>query len=331
MLASVVICTRDRANALASTLEALVQQDLPAGEFEVLVIDDGSTDATAAVLESISVPFTLRSYRLAVNQGTSAARNVGLREARGRFLILLSDDVVVPANFIRAHLATLEAVPNAWVVGSCRQLPSLTNSPFGRYLDQLERGFERARLSSRIEEGLFEMTVPTARNLSLRRADLDRTGLFDERFRRACDDEDLGRRAREHGIRFVYNAAIECVHNDQSADLKAYCVFQQRGAQDVVRLADKHPGVDDRSPIVRENGYLVREDGASLALRKLVKRALATPPAMRLIEDAVAAGERWDLPDAWLFRGYRLLIGLHIFRGFREGLRETGRRPQSGA
>lgn len=328
MLASVVICTSDRADALRGTLDALAQQDVPASDFEVLVVDDGSTDATAAVLESVSVPFTLRTYRLPGNRGTSVARNVGLRNATGRFLIMLSDDVVVPANFIRAHVATVEANPNAWVVGGCRQLASLTDTAFGRYLDQLERGFERGRLGLPIGEGLFEMTVPTARNLSLRRADLDLTGLFDERFRRACDDEDLGRRARASGIRFIYNAAIESVHNDQSADLKGYCLFQERGARDVVWLAEKYPGVDDRSPIVRQNGYLARRDGASLTVRKLAKQALATPPSLRVIETAVAVGERRGARDAWLFRGYRLLIGLHIFRGFRAGLRDAAERAR---
>lgn len=53
MLASVVICTSDRADALRSTLDALARQDVPASDFEVLVVDDGSTDATAAVLESV--------------------------------------------------------------------------------------------------------------------------------------------------------------------------------------------------------------------------------------------------------------------------------------
>ena len=326
MLASIVISTYNRAAALPSTLDALRRQDLPATDFEVLVIDDGSTDATPEVLRSVSVPFALRTYRLPVNRGVSAARNVGLRNASGRYVIMMSDDLLVPAEFIRAHVATLQRHPDAWVVGGVKQLPSLSETPFGRYLDQLERQFEQARIDSEVEAGLYQMTTPTARNLSLRRTDLDRTGFFDERFRVTCEDQDLAERAREHGIRFIYNTALECVHNDQAANLKRYCHFQQRGAQDAVRLSEKYPGLHDGSPIARLNGYPVRSDGTVLVVRKLAKSVLSTGPSRRVIGFTIACSEWLRLPDLWLHRGYRLLIGLHIFRGWREGLREAGKR-----
>jgi GT2 family glycosyltransferase len=329
MLASIVIATYNRAAALPSTLEALAHQDVPASDYEVLVIDDGSTDSTPAVLDSVSVPFRMSTYRMSRNRGVSAARNLGLRNATGRYIVLISDDLLVPPNFIRSHVATMEAYPNAWVVGGFSQLSSLTDMPFGRFLDQLEKKFERARITARIDDGLYEMGAPTARNLSLRRSDLERIGLFDERFRVTCEDQDLGQRAQEQGIRFLYNAALDCVHNDQAADLKRYCLFQQRGAADTARLCAKYPDVHGGAPIARLNGYLARRDGARLAARKVTKDVLATAPAMRMIERAIATGERLRLPDAWLFRGYRLLIGLHTFRGFREGLAED-RPPLTG-
>ena len=46
---------------------------------------------------------------------------------------------------------------------------------------------------------------------------------------------------------------------------------------------------------------------------------------MRIIEGMIRSAERRPVPDPWLYRTYRLLIGLHIFRGWREGLREAGR------
>jgi hypothetical protein len=250
---------------------------------------------------------------------------VGLQNAKGRYIVLISDDLLVPSNFIRSHVATLEAYPHAWVVGGFSQLHSLTETPFGRFLDQLETSFARARIASRIDEGLYEMTSPTARNLSLRRSDLERTGLFDERFRVTCEDQDLGQRAQEQGIRFLYNSAVECVHNDQAADLKRYCLFQQRGAADTARLCAKYPDVHGGAPIARLNGYLAHRDGARLAARKVAKGLLATTPAMRVIERTLRTGERLGLPDAWMFRAYRLLIGLYIFRGYREGLRDVRR------
>jgi GT2 family glycosyltransferase len=323
MLASVVISTYNRSGALGPTLDALAEQDLPPTEYEVLVVDDGSTDATRDFLAEVSQPYRLRIFRLPTNRGVSAGRNLGLSNAEGRYIIMLSDDLIVPQNFITTHVSTLERFPDAWVVGGFNQLESLMETPFGRFLDRLERGFERERTGQRIGPDLYEMTWPTARNLSLRRSDLDRVGLFDEQFRVTCEDQDLGQRARESGVRFLFNNALECIHNDQAADLARYCRFQQRGARDTVRLCEKYPHIHGDAAVLRENGYLRLADGPPLAAKKLMKLAMSRPRITSGIERCVALGERVGVPDVVLHRCYRLLIGLHIFRGFREGLRTT--------
>ena len=120
------------------------------------------------------------------------------------------------------------------------------------------------------------MTWPTARNLSLPRSDLDRIGLFDERFRTTCEDQDLAQRARDVGIRFVYSTEIDCVHNDQTADLERYCSFQERGARDTVALCAKAPELHGGAPIVQVNGPISSEDGPRLALKKAVQARLGT-------------------------------------------------------
>ena len=322
-LASVVISTYNRAGALPATLDALGDQDLLPTDYEVLVVDDGSSDTTWQLLSATSTPYRLRTFRLPSNQGVSAGRNAGLRAAEGRYVVMISDDLIVPPEFLRTHIATLERFPDAWVVGGFRQLGSLSETPFGRFLDRLERDFEQLRLGRRLEPGLYEMTVPTARNLSLPRTDLERVGLFDERFRATCEDQDLAQRAAECGICFVFNAALECVHNDQTAELTRYVRFQQRGARDTARLCLKYPDTHGCSPIAAANGYMRRSDGRRLISRKLVKRVLATPPMTAAVEAAVRSGERVPMPDLWRARGYRAVIGLYTFRGFREGLRES--------
>ena len=322
MLASIVISTYNRAQALEPTLSALARQDRHASEYEVLVVDDGSTDSTPEVLASLSMPYRLRTFRLATNSGVSAGRNVGLRNVEGRYVIMLSDDLIVPDDFISRHVATHERFPNAWVVGGFGQIESLTDSPFGRYLDALERQFEQARTGPEIEPEIYEMTVPTARNLSLPRSDVSRIGLFDEQFRVTCEDQDLAARAAPYGVRFIYNATLECVHNDQAADLVRYCRFQQRGASDGVRLFAKYPDIYGGGPLERANGDVRRSDGLRLVTVKLVKRLLSTGPATAAIEAAIRLGERACLPDSVLAIGYRRLIGLYTFRGWREGLRE---------
>jgi len=324
-LASVVISTHNRAAALPATLDALGHQDLPATDYEVLVVDDGSSDKTWQLLSAASTPYRLRTFRLRLNEGVSAGRNAGLRAAEGRYVVMISDDLIVPREFLSTHIATLERFPDAWVVGGFRQLESLSETPFGQYLGRLEHDFEQLRLGRQLEDGLYEMKVPTARNLSLRRTDLERVGLFDERFRVTCEDQDLAQRAAECGFHFIFNSALKCVHNDQTAELARYVRFQQHGARDTARLCLKYPETHGRSPIAVSNGYVRRSDGRRLILRKLVKSVLATSLMAAVVEAAVGSAERGPMPDRWRAWGYRAVIGLYTFKGFREGLRESHR------
>jgi GT2 family glycosyltransferase len=326
VLASVVISTYNRADALPATLEALARQDIAASEYEVVVVDDGSTDETSEVLARQAPPYRLTVRRLEHNRGVSAGRNAGITRTSGSHIVMLSDDLLVPPNFISRHLATLERFPDRWVVGGFTQLPALADTSFGRFLEVAERGFAQTRLGAPIDDGLYEMTVPTARNLSMSRASLERVGLFDERFRVTCEDQDLADRATQLGIRFVYDSALECIHNDRSADLRRYCRFQRLGAGDTARLCDKYPEIHARGAVARTNAYVLRDDGFRLAARKLLKPVLSAGPVLASLEAAVLAAERRRLPDRWLHPGYRFVIGLSYSRGFREGLAEVGGR-----
>ena len=322
--ASVVISTFNRADALGETLRSLSRQDVPADSYEVIVVDDGSTDRTQAVLSAASVPYRLRTVHHLANRGVSAGRNSGIRIAEGRYLIFLSDDLLVPANFISGHLAVHERFPSSWVVGGFRQLDSLTDSTFGRYLDDLEGSFDEGRREAVVAAGIWEMNWPTARNLSLARSDLDQTGLFDARFRTCCEDQDLAERARAAGIRFLYTDGLDCLHNDQAGDLERYCRFQERGAIDTVLYVAKSYSLHGQSALVSVNGPIRRGDGWNRVLTKVAKRVASSRLPNRALLGAVRMGERVGLPEPALRRCYRFAIGIAIFRGWRAGLRRWG-------
>ena len=97
MHVTVVVPTSGRAGYLEVTLDSLSGQRT-ATPHEVIVVDDGSTDATAEVAERLGV----RAVRHAERRGLNAARNTGLREARGELIAFVDDDVFVPPGWLAA-------------------------------------------------------------------------------------------------------------------------------------------------------------------------------------------------------------------------------------
>ncbi|WP_337871248.1 glycosyltransferase family 2 protein [Meiothermus sp.] len=106
---SVVIPTYNRAHLLARTVRAFLQQE--GVSLELIVVDDGSSDATPEVLAGFPDP-RLRVLRQA-NAGMASARNAGLLQARGRYVLFNDDDVIPEAGFLQAHLELHQRYPGA--------------------------------------------------------------------------------------------------------------------------------------------------------------------------------------------------------------------------
>src|SRR5690606_16449022 len=106
MDASVVVCTRDRAASLAVTLESIAGLRIPALVVaELVVVDNGSTDGTPAVVEAFRrrSPLPLRYVR-ELRPGIAPARNAGMAAARGRIVVFTDDDVTVEPDWLAEML-----------------------------------------------------------------------------------------------------------------------------------------------------------------------------------------------------------------------------------
>ncbi len=116
MLITVAICTRDRAASLARTLDSLAAMAPPGGPFEVLVIDNASTDDTQAVAARFAARLPLRLEH-AAQPGLSHARNHAVAAARGAYIAWTDDDVVVDADWLAAYARAFARWPDASVFG----------------------------------------------------------------------------------------------------------------------------------------------------------------------------------------------------------------------
>jgi len=102
---TVIIPTYNRADTLRDCLDRLKKQNFIKDEYEIIVVDDGSTDATSEVVEKAQKKTQVSiQYLYQKNQGQGIARNYGLRYAKGKIIILIGDDILVLPDFIKEHM-----------------------------------------------------------------------------------------------------------------------------------------------------------------------------------------------------------------------------------
>ncbi|MBM3975466.1 MAG: glycosyltransferase [Planctomycetes bacterium] len=209
---SVVIPTYGRGAKLAALVASLERQTLPADQFELIVVDDGSPEPVQ--LDVAALPFACRLERQS-NQGPGAARNTALEHARAPLVLYLNDDAIASPELLATHLRTharLQA-PRA-VLGSFDFTPAALQSPLTQVLSQTRMLFDYPLMQAGHEYGWLNFYTC---NVSLRVADVRAVGGFDAaHFPEAImDDTELGYRLERRGLRVLYQPEAACLHDHE--------------------------------------------------------------------------------------------------------------------
>ena len=243
---SVVIPTHNRRDVLARTLETLARQTAAAGDYEVIAVADGCQDDTAAMVQSIRLPYAVRVIEQKAS-GAAAARNRGAAAAAAPVVLFLDDDMEAEPQLIASHLEAHRAHPGGVALGYFR--PSM----FGR-TDHLptvmvnlwwaERFAEMARPEHRFT--CFDLFTG---NVSLSRAALDAAGGFEEGFaKRAGEDYELGARLMKRRVPFRFIREAASIHHDRpTADRSFRRAFAEGRGH--VLIARKHPELFTALPL----------------------------------------------------------------------------------
>jgi len=317
--ATIIVPTFERKDVLLRTLEALAVQD-HTGDWEVVVVDDGSKDGTQDAVGRWIGGHERFRYVRQQNAGPARARNRGATEARGRVLVFVDNDILVEKDFLRRHLAALAAHPGAWIVGRIVSLPELKATPFGRFRIAMTEDFQ----GSRDERDIDSLT---AANLSLPGADFRTLHGFDERFEIAsCEDADLALRARGSGIRLRYVPGIVGTHLDWADTLERFCERQRLYSISDVVMFQKHGDASPRATLVRENAPAPHASGHGA--RRTVRSFFSRELPRRALESLVHIADRTIPDSAPLHALYRLAIGASIYRGVHQGFARSSKPSQ---
>jgi glycosyltransferase involved in cell wall biosynthesis len=184
---SVIMPTRNRAALLARSIDSVLAQTFR--DFELIVVNDASTDQTRELLAGIADP-RLRVLHREQNRGAAAARNAGIAIARGEFLAFQDDDDYWLAQKLEKQVQALQAAPPE--VGWCLGGYIVLDGPKCFYAGG-ERYFKAMDYRCGLGPTGPDWSLVATPNWLLRRSALERSGLFDERLR-SWDDWELGLR-----------------------------------------------------------------------------------------------------------------------------------------
>lgn len=215
---SIVVCTHDRAAMLRDAVESLLQIET-AGRFtyEVVVVDNASTDATPQTVESLQQKSALVRYVYEAKKGIATARNCGLREVTGEWIAFFDDDQLADPQWL-LRLFSYARDYNLRAVGGAVHL----KLPDGCQRDL--HPFIRMLLGeSRLGSDPFPYSLkvsPGTGNLMLHRSVFEQVGRFDESFAVRAEDTDLFCRIWRAGIEAWYVPAAIVHHVTPPARLE---------------------------------------------------------------------------------------------------------------
>ncbi len=172
---SIIICTRDRGDRLLPTVESALADASTAGAVEVLVIDQSKDDAVERALAALLASDKRLRYLREASVGLSAARNAGLRAARGALIAFTDDDCTVEPGWLAALKTAFETYPDAGLLFG--HVACAGHDPTQGYLP----GFKAAEgplTRRRMFRGAGHWGMGA--NMALRRAVWERIGPFDE-------------------------------------------------------------------------------------------------------------------------------------------------------
>lgn len=224
---SIIICTYNRANLIVGALKSLDEQNFDKEDYEIIVVDDGSTDNTSEIVSKLSLKANLQYFKRP-HICRAAARNFGLEQAKGEYVLFVDDDILAPSDLLEEHYKFLSRRHKIVVRGPVIDTP-LYEIPS----------------NSKPKAKDFSMAFFCTCNASVKKESLLDIGGFDESFTEyGWEDTELGLRLREAGLKVKFNFKARVYHyKPEAPDFKEEIQKVQELGRMAVAFYKKHPNL----------------------------------------------------------------------------------------
>jgi GT2 family glycosyltransferase len=297
---SVVMTHYRNERTLAASIRSFVSQQ-GARAKEIIVVDDGDTQTAQDIVRATSWPLPVKVLHTR-RAGQSAATNAGILRATADVVFLTCADIIAEQGVLAAHLQEHAQHTELGVMGHIAYAPWIPMTPIMRFLQMPQVQFDFSGIQDINDVSGKRLYAP---HFSIRKAALERVGMFDEQFPYGYQDCDLGLRLAVMGTRFVYRKEASVWH-DHPNTVRGYAHRQHQVNTHWARAAKRYPKMAKLHVI-------------AALLDQLVPKLPTLPSVVRLAERANAVGSaskaQGALTDAKLFALFDHLGSLAMVRG----------------
>jgi glycosyltransferase involved in cell wall biosynthesis len=212
MFLSVIICTYNREQHIERALQSLVQQDFDKSAYEIIVVDNNSTDHTSEIIQNFKN--THPQYQIVLTkelrQGLSYARNKGIELAKGSYISFIDDDGMAQNDYVRQIDNYVKLFPNDVAFGG-KVLPEYENGKEPVWMSKyIERIISIVDLGNQVKT--LKKTYPVGCNMIFKKSLFKKIGGFNTALKLRSDDKYIFLKIREAGFRVLYLPEVVVKH-----------------------------------------------------------------------------------------------------------------------
>jgi glycosyltransferase involved in cell wall biosynthesis len=219
---SVVIPTYNRSRLLEDCIDSLLKQDYPKEKFEIIIVDDGSTERLPFDSRSIyfSCRATIRYFKFGINKGAGAARNMGLDMAVGEIVAFTDDDCIAESSWLRRISDTFLHFPDAAAVGGAVLNPGNSALSWASYIIGFSSWFPTGKIR-RINN------IPTC-NIAYKRDEIKNNRFSEEYKDTVFEDSLFNYELASRGKSFIFDPEIKIIHNKWGHSFDGRIFYQEQ-------------------------------------------------------------------------------------------------------